>query len=121
MSIRDFQKAVRQNGFYEFSHGNLNYEYLLAKAYDFINGWNIKKGKKLTREIADVLGLDSKHSSAIDAYYYGWLEMKDEERASWLWNEDIFNLFNDISPKGYYFSSHEGDGSLFGWFKEEME
>ena len=43
------------------------------------------------------------------------------EKASWLWNEEIFSYFNDIAPDGYHFSSSEGDGALFGFFKIEPE
>jgi len=41
--------------------------------------------------------------------------------AMWLWVEDIFQYFNDIAPKGYYFGNTEGDGACFGWFREEEE
>ena len=39
------------------------------------------------------------------------------EKAEWLWNESIFNYFNEIAPDGYYFGNTEGDGALFGFFQ----
>jgi len=37
-----------------------------------------------------------------------------------LW-EKIFDLMNEISPKGCYFGCHQGDGSLFGFFEVEED
>lgn len=34
-------------------------------------------------------------------------------------NEELFNVLNQYAPEGYYFGSHQGDGSDFGYWKEE--
>lgn len=31
--------------------------------------------------------------------------------------ESMFNYLNEVSPKGYYFGSHIGDGSDFGFWE----
>jgi hypothetical protein len=49
--------------------------------------------------------------------YHGHLKITDEDNASYLFNETVFNFLNSICPKGYYFGSSEGDGALFGFFK----
>ncbi len=43
-----------------------------------------------------------------------WWE--SEDCASFL-NESLFDTLNDYAPDGYYFGSHEGDGSDFGYWK----
>lgn len=49
--------------------------------------------------------------------YHDELKLDSSESASYLWNEDVFNYFNEIAPEGYYFGSSEGDGACIGWFK----
>lgn len=46
---------------------------------------------------------------------------ESEEQASYLFNEDIFDLLNEIAPENTIFSAHEGDGSLFGFWIIETE
>jgi len=36
-----------------------------------------------------------------------------------LLHEDLFPAMDELSPEGYYFDSHPGDGSDFGYWKEE--
>jgi len=45
---------------------------------------------------------------------------ENPEDSSFLLNEDIWNLLNDIAPKFTYFGSSEGDGADYGfWTSEE--
>lgn len=34
-------------------------------------------------------------------------------------NEELFDILNKYAPDGYYFGSHPGDGSDFGYWKYE--
>ena len=56
-------------------------------------------------------------------YFYNRCKIIDQklEEAVYILNEDIFNLFNEIAPDGYYFGNIEGDGACFGFFKYEAE
>tara|TARA_Y100000310_G_scaffold343680_1_gene452443 strand:- start:1457 stop:1825 length:369 start_codon:yes stop_codon:yes gene_type:complete len=35
--------------------------------------------------------------------------------------EDLFDLLDEFAPPGYHFGAHEGDGSDFGFWKDEEE
>jgi hypothetical protein len=42
------------------------------------------------------------------------------DRLAWLTHETLFNALNTVAPIGTGFSSHEGDGSLYGfWLSDE--
>lgn len=43
----------------------------------------------------------------------------DEEDASFLINENLYDALNDCAPEGYYFGAHPGDSSDFGFWEVE--
>ena len=43
----------------------------------------------------------------------------DQEWLSYLLNEDLFDLLNEIVPKYCCFGSHEGDGAAYGFWTDE--
>jgi len=43
----------------------------------------------------------------------------EEEDLTYFLNEDLWDLMNEIAPEGTYFGSHEGDGSLIGFWEVE--
>ena len=42
----------------------------------------------------------------------------DSEDACYM-SEELFNVMNEYSPEGHYFGAHPGDGSDFGYWKNE--
>jgi hypothetical protein len=44
---------------------------------------------------------------------------QDLEDLSWFINEDLWDAMQDISPAGCSYSSHVGDGALFGFWPDE--
>lgn len=129
MGIREFQADVRNGEGFILSDGTLDVVALLCKAHNLMASYNIDyrkgKSKSLRKDILKALGLPASGKekvSAFEAYYYGRIQPKASmEELGYLWNGDVFNMFNMISPKGYYFGSHPGDGACIGWFKVEDE
>jgi len=125
MSIKDLQKVIRKEEGYILSDGTLNLTHLLPKAYDLILTYNLQTNLK--KEIESVFVATENASNKFEVtptyinQYYSNVEIPEnkEEDVSYLWNEDIYNYFNNISPNGYYFGGSEGDGACIGWFKVE--
>lgn len=116
MSKKKFQETVKKGEGFIFSEGTHNYQALLSKSYDLIINFNIRT--HLRTEIEKALG-NPKGESAERAYFYNELPEYNIDLLSSLWNDDVFYFFEDLTPKGYYFGTSEGDGSCFGWFKSE--
>jgi len=95
----------------------MDLEHLLAKAYDMIvYRYRIRSAYPLADRIAEVLGYKGGTWASTESYY-SRLCIQNEEEAAYLWNEEVYNLFNHLAPAGYYFGSLEGDGACIGWFK----
>ena len=57
-------------------------------------------------------------TQAIPEYF--WSE-KNEENLYWLVNEDACYAMEELSPEGFYFGSHPGDGACIGWFEFDSD
>ena len=129
ISVGEFGRQVQYQEGYVFSDGTCNPQHLLAKAFDlinFLNGneelmlkiWNQFKWNQTGH--ADFPTSES-YCDLFRYQYTSWAEIKNSSEAMELWCEEVFDYFNEIAPNGYHFSSSEGDGALFGWFKIEEE
>jgi hypothetical protein len=119
-AINEFHEFVINNEGFVLSDGTLNLQHLLPKAYDFLK--NNELNDKLRKEILSVFDVDGVIDEGLFAkQYYGEASIPQdkEQEANEIWNEDVFNYFMEISPKGYYYGSQEGDGACIGWFKDE--
>lgn len=115
MGKKHLQKIIRDGKGFILSTGTLNLEHLLPKAYDVIISYRIYSLYPLAHKIAEVIKYKG-GVPASTACYYGYTEISNEEEAGYLWHEDVFNMFNELAPKGYYFGSQEGDGACIGWW-----
>lgn len=126
--IEKIQKIIIEDEGYIFSVDTLNNQHLLAKTYNLLSQYGLNED--LQKKIVGVFTFKHDDDSffsdedEIDLWYlqyYNQAYITDEKQyeADEIWNEDIFNYLNEISPSGYYFGSSDGDGSCFGWFKYE--
>lgn len=44
----------------------------------------------------------------------------ETDEANFLLNETIYDAMDALSPDGYYFGSHPGDGALFGYWSCDL-
>ena len=95
------------------SHGTLRIESLLVKIYYLLIQYGLSKN--IQKNIEDLFSCPPLNIN----YNYGLCYMlhNKKDKAEELFNEDIFRYLNSIAPIGYYFGSHENDGSCFGFFK----
>jgi hypothetical protein len=63
----------------------------------------------------DVGKLETVDESGYGTYYSD----ESQEEASWILNESIWDLLNDIAPDFCYFGSHPGDGACYGFWTDE--
>lgn len=125
MGIKQLQDTIIREEGYILSDGTLNLNDLLSKAYDVFVRYEMDD-EKLKKDIISVFTLKKEigeYESLFVEKYYGDAEIKDDamDDAYYIWNEDVFNFFNEIAPNGYSFGSSEGDGALIGWFKYDEE
>ncbi len=124
---RDLKTLIKQSEGLIFSEGTLSIESLLSSSYELIIDFQLET-EALKRDIEEVFQNQDKEEAeklipnSYNHYYsYVFIPEDKQEEASYIFNESVFDFFNEIVPEGYYFSSHEGDGSLFGFWKEEEE
>lgn len=119
MSKQALSQTIRKKGGLIISEGTLDTVSLLCTARDLLMSWGIRT--QLTHMIDLAIGMSLVDQTASHAYYYNRLKVHaTPEELFHLWSEDVFNLFNEIAPKGYYFGSHEGDGACIGWFSSTL-
>lgn len=112
MFIPSLKKEIEQKEGLIFSTDTLKTDDLLTSAYSFLKAYELNE--QLQKNIAEVFTEEPTNEN----YYYSRTEIKEgkEEESGYLFNEDVFNYFNEIAPDSYYFGTSEGDGACFGWF-----
>lgn len=88
------------------SHGTLNEDHLYEAFMDFL--------KPRAKEFGLVEKLNKIEKEWDEAN-----QKDDQETKSYIINEDLFDILNNIAPEGTYFGSHPGDGSDMGFWSEE--
>jgi len=100
---------------YTVSHGTLRVEDLAPAFVDFLKHYAPKVYKELNKADLRIVDKFGNVASFED------LPEDEQDSVEWFLNEILFDKLNDIAPKGYYFGSHPGDGSDFGFWKAEMD
>jgi hypothetical protein len=124
MAKKDLQKEIRNREGLIISEGTLKIDDLLAVAHDILAEYKIQP-TKLKKDIFSVFrgkGQEMPENLGLQMPLF-WDEIEirpsKQEDAQWLWHDEVFDKFNDIAPKGYYFGSSDGDGACIGFFKAE--
>lgn len=74
-----------------------------------------------TAEYAQMLANDSLPKVVTDAGASEYDERWENEGVLYFLNETLFDILNSYAPDGYYFGSHEGDASDYGFWKCEED
>jgi len=82
------------------------------------------KGKSIP-ELMEEIGLSLASQAAIYCWLMGVddIEVPDDvqgEISSFL-SEELFQKLSEVSPDGFYFGSHPGDGSDYGWWEVDND
>ena len=104
---------------YTVSKATLKIEDLIERGYKFLEDirWHdtsIKTENVVTKEFLKLFDEMEEYLDLIDELPYSQVEFTLIN----IW-EDFCDYCNEIAPKGTYFGSHEGDGSLFGFWEHE--
>lgn len=112
-NINTFLEQLQKGNGLVFSEGTLNVAELLCESYTFLKTFNMSK--QLRNGISFMFNKEPTSGN----YFFGKVTLKvDEYEASEYLNESVFDYFNEVAPKGFYFGTLEGDGSCFGWWKD---
>lgn len=123
MGKENIQRNVKENNGHTISSSSFDIRDLLSATYDLLNYNGLRED--LQESILDKYVIDKEANkenlSLVTLSYYNLVHIHEQKRdeAHILWNEDIYNYFNEIAPTGYYFGSHLGNSSSIGWYRVE--
>ena len=102
------------------SHGTMRTEDLIPYFMDFLQ--NVKEKCEIT-SIVDQIQKEVDSLEMVNYVGYSGPDYKDQETASYILNEDIWDTLNEIAPEFTSFGSSEGNGSDYGFWtsRESLE
>lgn len=116
-ALIDLRWDIRSGGGYTVSGATMRTADLIGSFMDYVDACMPDEAAALREEFADVFAyMDG--DGADDAWFTSAPDGIAED-ADYLLNENIFDLMNEIAPENYHFSSHEGDGACYGFWKDE--
>lgn len=71
-----------------------------------------------TAEYAQMVANNSIPEVVTDAGANDYDERWENEEMIYFLNETLFDILNSYAPDGYYFGSHEGDASDYGFWRD---
>jgi hypothetical protein len=115
-ALIDLQRDIRNNGGLTVSEATMRTADLINSFIYYVDACLPEAAAALREEYSGVFDyMDG--DGANDA----WFHEADEDTADsagWLL-DGLFDAMNEIAPEGYGFSSQEGDGACYGFWKDE--
>lgn len=96
------------------SHGTMRPQDILPACMDVLAEYAPDAYGNLVDAIRD--SAEMTYESLIANDDSDWWRSDD---CDWILNEDIWLAMQDIAPDGFYFGSHPGDGSDFGFWSDD--
>ena len=94
-------------------HGTHRNEDLIPSFMEVINIFDPEKAKELKAKYPEMEKACKDLEESEDTNYF------ESEESDYLLNEVLFDVLDSFAPANYYFGSHPGDGSDFGFWKAE--
>ena len=115
MKKEEILSLISNNEGFSVIHGTHRNEDLIPSFMEVINIFDPEKAKELKAKYPEME--KALKELAEDSYkeisYFG------SEESSYFLNEVLFDVLDSYSPENFYFGSHPGDGSDYGYWKEE--
>jgi hypothetical protein len=96
-------------------HGTLRPQDLVFAFLSELRCHNVKRAEEIEKEIYYIDFIQD--DGSIDDDHPFWTS----EDCAYLLNETLFDALDECAPEGFYFGSHPGDGSDFGFWELETE
>ena len=90
------------------SHGTMKSEDLLDTFMDYIEIANKERWRELSARFQR--DWDNEVETTEDGEIF----------IDYFLNEDVWEVMEELAPDGYYFGAHIGDGSDFGYWRDEI-
>lgn len=100
------------------SQGTLNTIDLVCAFIDFINDYT-ENNDDIIKQAYRLLSVEyDEVDSLVNAQYYDEIDINyvNLDNLNDFLNNDLFEKMEELAPKGFYFSSQEGDGACFGYW-----
>lgn len=119
----DILNGVTRHGGFILSESTNNGVHLLAKIHDLLKEYGVKPELRVAiKNMFIVQGWKDGDDLWTHVYHnrlrtLNTLNEDGQYKLDELWNKDVSNYLDELSPEGYYFGTHEGDLSCYGWWK----
>ena len=113
MNKKEILDSIQNNEGMSVIHGTHRNEDLIPSFMEVINIFDPEKAKELKAKYPEMEKACKDLEESEDTNYF------ESEESDYLLNEVLFDVLDSFAPANYYFGSHIGDGSDFGFWKAE--
>ena len=113
MKKEEILSLISNNEGFSVIHGTHRNEDLIPSFMEVINIFDPEKAKELKAKYPEMEKALKDLEENEDTNYF------ESEERDYILNEVLFDVLDSFAPANYYFGSHPGDGSDFGFWKAE--